>query len=96
MEEIGERRCKYLGIIEADLINEKEMKKKKKSCMVNFMRNTRNNTCKKTWSWLRKADSKIQTEALICAGQKQAPRINHVTDTMLTARPCESPPYVGN
>ena len=28
MEEIGERRYKYLGIIEADLINEKEMKKK--------------------------------------------------------------------
>ena len=28
MGEIGERRYKYLGIIEADLINEKEMKKK--------------------------------------------------------------------
>ena len=28
MEEIGERRYKYLGIIEADLINKKEMKKK--------------------------------------------------------------------
>ena len=28
MEEIGERRYKYLGIIEEDLINEKEMKKK--------------------------------------------------------------------
>ena len=28
MEEIGERRYKYLGIIEAELINEKEMKKK--------------------------------------------------------------------
>ena len=27
MGEIGERRYKYLGIIEADLINEKEMKK---------------------------------------------------------------------
>ena len=58
--------------------------------MVNFMRNTRNNTCKKTWRWLRKADSKIKTEALICAGQEQAQRTNHVTDTMLTARPCES------
>ena len=30
MGEIGERRYKYLGIIEADLINEKEMKKKVK------------------------------------------------------------------
>ena len=30
MEEIGERRYKYLGIIEADLINEKEMKKRVK------------------------------------------------------------------
>ena len=28
MGEIGEGRYKYLGIIEADLINEKEMKKK--------------------------------------------------------------------
>ena len=28
MREIGERRYKYLGIIEADLINETEMKKK--------------------------------------------------------------------
>ena len=28
--EIGERRYKYLGIIEADLINEKEMHEKKK------------------------------------------------------------------
>ena len=27
MGEIGERRYKYLGIIEADLINEKDMKK---------------------------------------------------------------------
>ena len=31
MGEIGERRYKYLEIIEADLINEKEMKKKLKS-----------------------------------------------------------------
>ena len=30
MKEIGERRYKYLGIIAADLINEKEMKKKLK------------------------------------------------------------------
>ena len=30
------------------------------------------------WSWLRKADLKIQTEALICAGQEQALRTNYV------------------
>ena len=30
MGERGERRCKYLGIIEADVINEKEMKKRVK------------------------------------------------------------------
>ena len=41
---------------------------------------------RETWSWLRKADSKIQTEALICAGQEQALRTNHVTDTILTRR----------
>ena len=46
---------------------------------------------RETWSRLRKAKLKIQTEALICAGQEQAHRTNHVTDTMLTARPCESP-----
>ena len=26
----------------------------------------------KSWSWSRKADLKIQTEALICTGQEQA------------------------
>ena len=31
-----------------------------------------------SWSWLRKVDLKIQTEALICAGQEQALRINYV------------------
>ena len=40
MGEICERRYKYLGIIEADLINEKEMKKKikrvKKKAETNF------------------------------------------------------------
>ena len=29
-------------------------------------------------------------KALICAGQEQAQRTNHVTDTPLTARPCKS------
>ena len=46
---------------------------------------------RETWSRLRKAELKIQTEALNCAGQEQALRTNHITDTMLTARPCESP-----
>ena len=45
---------------------------------------------RETWSRLRKVKLKIQTEALICAGQKQAHRTNHVTDTML-ARRRESP-----
>ena len=31
----------------------------------------------KSWSWLRKADLKIQTEALIYAGQEQALRTNY-------------------
>ena len=46
---------------------------------------------RETWGRLRKAELKIQTEALICAGQEQALSTNHVTDTMLTAIPCESP-----
>ncbi|CAH3180815.1 unnamed protein product [Porites lobata] len=45
---------------------------------------------RETWSRLRKADWKIKTEGLICAGQEQALRTNHVTDTILT-RPRESP-----
>ena len=49
---------------------------------------------RETWSWLRKADSKIQTKALICAGQEQALRTNYITDTMLTIP--REPPYVGN
>ena len=31
-----------------------------------------------SWNWLRKADLKIQTEALICTGQEQALRTNYV------------------
>jgi len=31
-----------------------------------------------SWSWLRKAYLKIQTEALVCAGQEQALGINYV------------------
>ena len=33
---------------------------------------------KESWSWLRKADLKIQTGVLICAGQEQALRANYV------------------
>ena len=47
-----------------------------------------------TWSCLRKVDSKVRTEALICAGQEQALRTNHITDTMLKIP--REPPYVGN
>ena len=31
-----------------------------------------------TWSWMRKSDLKITTEALICAAQEQAIRTNHI------------------
>ena len=27
---------------------------------------------KETWNWLRKADLKVETEAMLCAVQKQA------------------------
>ena len=32
----------------------------------------------KTWQWLCKSDLKIGTEALLCAAQEQAIRINYV------------------
>ena len=32
----------------------------------------------KTWSWMRKSDLKITTEALICAAQEQAIRTNYI------------------
>ena len=32
----------------------------------------------KTWSWMRKSDLKITTEALICAVQEQAIRTNYI------------------
>ena len=31
-----------------------------------------------TWEWLRKADLKVQSEALLCAVQEQAMRTNSV------------------
>ena len=31
-----------------------------------------------TWKWLRKADLKVETEALICAAQEQYLRSNYV------------------
>ena len=31
-----------------------------------------------TWRWLRKADLKVETEALICAAQEQTLRTNYV------------------
>ena len=66
--------------------------RKEKSLHGQFLREIPGTThVRETWSRLRKAELKIQTEALICVGQEQALRINHITDTMLTARPCESP-----
>ena len=33
---------------------------------------------KETWSWLRKADLKVQTDAMLCAAQEQAIGANYV------------------
>ena len=33
---------------------------------------------KETWYWLRKADLKVETEAMLCAAQEQAIRKNYV------------------
>ena len=33
---------------------------------------------KETWNWLRKADLKVETEAMSCATQEQAIRTNYV------------------
>ena len=35
-------------------------------------------TTVETWHWLRKADLKIETEAMLCAAQEQAIRTNYV------------------
>ena len=32
---------------------------------------------KETWHWLRKADSKFETEAILCATQEQAIQTNY-------------------
>ena len=40
-----------------------------------FLREIRDGIDKReTWRWLRKADKKVETEALICAAQEQALR----------------------
>ena len=33
---------------------------------------------KETWNWLRKAELKVETEAMLCVAQEQAIRINYV------------------
>ena len=33
---------------------------------------------KDAWCWLRKADLKVETEAMLCVAQEQAIRINYV------------------
>ena len=33
---------------------------------------------KETWNWLRKADLKVETEAMLCAAQEQVIRTNYV------------------
>ena len=55
---------------------------------------------RETWRWLRKADQKVETEALICAAHEQTLRTNYVKFNMdkngecrmcgKTGRKCES------
>ena len=33
---------------------------------------------KETWKWIRKADLKVEIEAMLCAAQEQAIRTNYV------------------
>ena len=33
---------------------------------------------KETWKWIRKADLKVEIEAMLCAAQEQAIRMNYV------------------
>ena len=33
---------------------------------------------KRTWNWMRKADLKVETEAMLCNAQEQAIRTNYV------------------
>ena len=59
--------------------NEKLNSWKEKRLHGQFVREIPETThVEESWSWLPKADLKIQTEALICAGQEQALRTNYV------------------
>ena len=72
-----------------DTVNKKEfkqswMREKKEQCknkrmyrqFVREMPETIDET--ETWNWLRNADLKVETEAMLCAAQKEAIRTNHV------------------
>jgi hypothetical protein len=43
-----------------------------------YIRDNENSKWDSTWSWLRKGDLKIPTEALICSAQEQALRTNYI------------------
>ena len=57
MREIEEDGLTYLGILEVDMTRGREI--------------SETTHAKESWSWLRKADLKIQRETLICEGQKE-------------------------
>ena len=46
---------------------------------------------KETWCWLRKADLKLETEAMLCATQEHSLRINYVKHKIDTT--AQSPLY---
>ena len=60
-------------------IEEKENSWKEKPMYGQFIRDMKEGVDKPgTWEWMRKADLKVGTEALICAAQEQALRTNYV------------------
>ena len=72
-----------------DTVNKKEFKQgwmrekkelwKKERMYGQFLREMPETTDKKeTWYWLRKAELKVETEAMLCASQEQAIRTNYV------------------
>ena len=59
-------------------MNEKKELWKNKKMYGQFVREMPETDEKETWYWLRKADLKVETEAMLCAAQKQAIRTNYV------------------
>ena len=59
-------------------MNEKKELWKNKKMYGQFVREMPETDEKETWYWLRKADLKVETEAMLCAAQEQAIRTNYV------------------